>query len=268
FLAGLLIAGFIKLSGSYPAALWATAAVFVAGALLAVRLPRHVDSPEQAPGQRRSADPRSWWRPRLDPSPPAAPALRATPARRGLNGFSTLFMAFLIQSRLHGAAAAAELGAVVAAAGVGSLAGTTAGARLRLSRPEAVVLTAIGLSAGMCVVAAVTYGIQSAVLLALVVGAANSLAKLALDAIIQREVPEQLTATAFARSETVLQLAWVFGGGLGIVLPSRGTVGFSVAAALLVAAFGFTMATRRNQSARAGAQPGPGRLDAGGHPAR
>jgi hypothetical protein len=130
-----------------------------------------------------------------------------------------------------------------------------------------VVLTAIGMSAGMFVVAAVTYGLPSAVLLALVVGAANSLAKLALDAIIQREVPEQLTATAFARSETVLQLAWVFGGALGIVLPSRGTVGFSVAAALLVAAFGFILVTRRGRTRPPPLRPSPGRLDTDGHPA-
>src|SRR5262249_36843376 len=84
---------------------------------------------------------------------------------------------------------------------------------LRLSRPEAVVLTAIGLSAGMCVVAAVTYGIQSAVLLAGGGGAANSPAKLALDAIIQPEVPEQLTAPAVARSAAGLPPAWGVGGG-------------------------------------------------------
>src|SRR5262249_28711780 len=46
--AGALVGVLIKLSGSYPAALWVTTAVFVVGALLAVRLPRWVDSPEQA----------------------------------------------------------------------------------------------------------------------------------------------------------------------------------------------------------------------------
>ena len=39
-------------------------------------------------------------------------------------------------------------------------------------------------------------------------------ARSALDAIIQREVPESLRASAFARSETWLQLAWVVGGAL------------------------------------------------------
>ena len=39
-------------------------------------------------------------------------------------------------------------------------------------------------------------------------------ARSSLDAIIQREVPESLRASAFARSETMLQLAWVVGGAL------------------------------------------------------
>jgi hypothetical protein len=262
-IAGALAGAIIKITGSYPLALWLTAGVFVAGAVLAVRLPRHVDSPERGtPPEPLTAG--AGRRGRLALGHRVVPALRATAAVRALSGFLTLFMVFLIQSRLHGTAAAFELGAVVTAAGAGSMAGTAAGARLRLSRPDLVVLSAIGACAGMCVLAAVTYSIQSAVLLALVAGAANSLAKLALDAIIQREVPDHLTASAFARSETLLQLAWVFGGGLGIVLPTRGTVGFSVAAALLVAAFGYTLISRR---AAAGAAAHPRRLGADGHPA-
>ncbi|HSV65189.1 MAG TPA: MFS transporter [Mycobacteriales bacterium] len=241
--AALLTGGFIKLTGSYPWALRITAAVFVVGAVMAVRLPRHVDSPDTgaAPEPLKAG----FWRSRGVLGARVVLALRATSAVRGLSGFLTLFMAFLIQSRLHGTAAAVELGAIVAAAAGGSLLGTAAGAKLPLARPDLVVLASIGTSAGACVLAAVAYSIETAVLVALVVGAANSLAKLALDAIIQREVPERLAASAFAQSETVLQLAWVFGGGLGIALPSNGRVGFSVAALLLVAAFAVTMMQRR-----------------------
>jgi hypothetical protein len=62
-----------------------------------------------------------------------------------------------------------------------------------------------------------------------------------LDAIIQREVPESLRASAFARSETVLQLSWVVGGAFGIALPPIGWLGFTVAAALLVLAVGLVL---------------------------
>lgn len=242
-LAGGLLGGFIKVSGSYPWALRITAAAFVAGAVMAVRLPRHVDSPEPLEAPEPVA-PGGRWRGRKILGRHVVVALRATAAVRGLSGFLTLFMVFLIQSRLHGGAAAIEVGAVVAAAGGGSMLGTAAGARLPLARPDVVVLTSIGASAGMCVVAALAYSIQTGVLVALVAGAANSLAKLALDSIIQREVPERLTASAFARSETALQLAWVFGGGLGIALPSNGRIGFPVAAVLLVAMFVLTLVSR------------------------
>jgi hypothetical protein len=77
-----------------------------------------------------------------------------------------------------------------------------------------------------------------AAVVALVAAVTNALGKVSLDAIIQREVPESLRASAFARSETVLQLAWVVGGAFGIALPPTGWLGFTVAAALLVLAVG------------------------------
>ena len=53
-------------------------------------------------------------------------------------------------------------------------------------------------------------------------GFSSALGKLALDALVQREVPDDVRSSAFARSETVLQLAWVVGGALGISLPIPG----------------------------------------------
>jgi predicted MFS family arabinose efflux permease len=91
------------------------------------------------------------------------------------------------------------------------------------------------------VLAAVFYGFGMAVLVAGVAGITNALGKVSLDAIIQREVPEELRASAFARSETVLQLAWVAGGALAIALPTTGWIGFTVAAALLVLAVGLVV---------------------------
>ena len=45
--------------------------------------------------------------------------------------------------------------------------------------------------------------------------------KLSLDALIQRDVPERHRTSAFARSETLLQLSWVIGGFIGIALPLK-----------------------------------------------
>lgn len=228
-LAALLVSGLLRATGSYPAALLTTAAAFAGGAVLAAWLPKHTDAPTPATGAGEPF-PRFGWAGRQLLGRHAVVALRGASAVRALSGFLALFMAFLIQSRLSGTAAAVEVGAVVAAAAAGSLTGTAIGARLPLRRPDRVVVTAVSASAAACAIAAAVYSVQTAVVVALIVGAANSLAKLALDSIIQRETPERSAASAFARSETVLQLSWVLGGAVGIALPSNGTLGFSVAA--------------------------------------
>ncbi|MYW70822.1 MFS transporter, partial [Pseudonocardia sp. SID8383] len=48
---------------------------------------------------------------------------------------------------------------------------------------------------------------------------ASALAKVCLDAVVQRDLPEDARASAFGRSETVLQLAWVLGGAIGVLAP-------------------------------------------------
>jgi len=86
---------------------------------------------------------------------------------------------------------------------------------------------------GTAVVAALFFGAVLVTCLAAVAGFAQALAKLALDALIQRDVPELVRSSAFARSETLLQMAWVFGGAVGIVMPLNGTVGLLVGAAFV-----------------------------------
>ncbi len=52
---------------------------------------------------------------------------------------------------------------------------------------------------------------------------------------MQRDLPERSRASAFGRSETVLQLAWVFGGALGVLLPhDTFRLGFGIVAGVLV----------------------------------
>jgi MFS family permease len=111
------------------------------------------------------------------------------------------------------------------------------------------VLAAAGVAAAITVLAAVFYSLPMAALVAFVAAVTNALGKAALDAIVQREVPDRLRASAFARSETWLQLAWVLGGALAIALPSTGWIGFTVAAALLVLAVGLTLWSLRSRRA-------------------
>ena len=88
----------------------------------------------------------------------------------------------------------------------------------------------------MSAFAAFDFSVISVFALAVVASAAAAMSKLALDATIQRRIDDEIRTSTFARSETVLQLAWVVGGGVGIVLPTNPEIGFSVAAAVLAAA--------------------------------
>jgi hypothetical protein len=239
---GAVAAGIAALFGFEPL-LWCTAAVFVAASVLAVRLPPHVDVPigEETVEIPLSSEPptvpsRLPWR-RRRVSAHVVIALRAEAALRGLGGFLTIFAAFLVQASFPDAVdASLALGAVAAAAGLGSFGGTALGTRLTTTTPDRVVLWSAGGAAAVTVLAAVFYSFPLAAVVAGVAALTNALGKVSLDAIIQREVPERLRASAFARSETVLQLAWVVGGGLGIALPPTGWLGFTVAAALLALA--------------------------------
>jgi MFS family permease len=187
-------------------------------------------------------------------------ALRANGALRFLGGFLTIFSAFLVEDTVPGGwKATLTLGGIAAAAGLGSILGTGIGTRLRSVSPDRLVLISAGIAAGVTVVAAIFFGLWMAAVVAGVSAVTNALGKVALDAIIQREVPEALRASAFARSETVLQLAWVVGGGLGIALPPTGWLGFTVAAALLVLAVGLVLWGRYRASQRVvPAAPAPG----------
>ncbi len=220
--------------------LWLTAVVFTAAGVLAVRLPAHVDVPagEQPADVLTTTRQSTVGRRRRQVSPHVVVALRANSALRGLGGFLTIFSAFLVQATAEGWEATLALGGIAAAAGVGSVLGTAVGSRLHTAKPDQMVLVSAGVAAGITVLAAVFFGFVMAAVVAGVSAVTNALGKVSLDAIIQREVPDAQRASAFARSETMLQLAWVVGGALGIALPPIGWLGFTVAAALLVLAVG------------------------------
>jgi hypothetical protein len=227
-----------------------TAGVFGGAAVLALRLPRHVDVPgDEEPADVLRTAPLSvpGGRSRAT-TPHVVTALRATAALRGLSGFLTIFTAFLVQATVQdGWEATVALGGIAAAAGAGSFLGTGIGARLHSASPDRVVLAAAAAAAAITTLAAFFFSLPMAALVAGVAAVTNALGKAALDAIIQREVPDRLRASAFARSETWLQLAWVVGGGLGIALPTIGWLGFAVAAALLVLAVGLTLWSLRSR---------------------
>ncbi len=216
--------------------LGAATVVFLIGMVLALRLPARADSDL---GETRLRTP--WPHPgreglgaRVTLGRPVIVAMRSSAALRAMSGFLIMFLAFLLRTDEVGARGNAALGAVVAAAAVGSFSGTAVGAKARLRHPHALQLVLLAVAAAACVVAVILPGLAPAVGLAVAAGFSNSLAKLALDSVVQHEVPEQVRSSAFARSETLLQLAWVVGGAIGLI-PFGRPWGFVVAAAGLTA---------------------------------
>lgn len=214
-----------------PGALIFTALLAVGGFLLCLRIPSWVESTAgEIPAQLRST--------RRGKRTPAGRgvvlALWGNGSIRVLTGFLTLFVAFVVKSE-PGMDATHQLfliGIVGAAAGVGSLAGNAAGSGPRfVANSDLMIVIAVALAVAVAVLAAVLPGIATAAAVGLVGATVSALAKVSLDAVIQRDLPEESRASAFGRSETVLQLAWVFGGALGVLLPhDTYWLGFTVVA--------------------------------------
>lgn len=165
-------------------------------------------------------------------------ALQANSGFRALSGFLTMFLAFLLREHpLEGLTPAFSLGMVAVAAGGGNALGTALGSWLKARGPEIIIATGLLAALSATTVAALMYGTVTLAVVAAVAGISQALGKLSLDALIQRDVPEEVRTSAFARSETALQLSWVVGGGLGIVLPLIGSLGMAVAAGLVLVSF-------------------------------
>ncbi|MFW0791473.1 MFS transporter [Gordonia sp. CPCC 205333] len=170
---------------------------------------------------------------------------------RILTGFLTLFIAFYAKSNQSGDSSWAQLlmlGAVGGAAGVGNLIGNGVGTRLQLKNPPAIVVWATASCFAVTVLATVFGSVVVAAVAALVASGTSAIGKVCLDSSIQTDLPEESRASAFGRSETVLQLSWVLGASLGVLLPSNLKVGFGVVAVLLAIGLLQTVLTTRGST--------------------
>ena len=229
---GAIAAGVAWAFGS-PGALFYTAGLAVVGVWLCVRIPRWVEvTAGEVPAALRNTH-RGKRRPM---GRGVLTSLWGNGSIRILTGFLALFVAFVVKAQTESDPSRQLflIGIVGAAAGAGGFIGNFAGSRATFGRADAVVLGCIGAVVASTVVAAVIPGIWTAAIVGLVGSTASALAKVSLDAVIQRDLPEESRASAFGRSETVLQLAWVFGGAFGVLLPhSTFWIGFVVVSCLV-----------------------------------
>ena len=267
--------------------------VYLAAIALGIRLPTRVDHhqpqpPDSAagpPGPAAGAAPGPAAGPA--PGPPAAPAARPAPAGaaprrarwastlrsvgpivgeamrgnaalRAFSGYMIFFLAFLLRTvHFPGTSDKLALGAMIAAAGAGGFIGTGIGALLKARAPHLILFVLLCASTAITAACAAFFGLWAALVVALVAAFSQVLAKLALDSIVQHEVPEEIRSSTLAASETVHQLAWVAGGlaGLAMSITDSGVAGLAVPAAGLAATAVLLLASRRRRilAARAAA---------------
>lgn len=218
----------IKIGPQWP--LRVAAVIFVAGAVVALRLPPRADSdpPEvpprifQWPGRRPT---------RVLSGPLILGVLSNAVVLRAAYGFLVLFLAFSIRSHdltrsLFGQTLpdAWALGIAIGALGAGSFVASALGSRMRIRRPLLVQATGFVVVAATGILACIWYSLGTVILASLAIAIVGGLAKLAVDASIQERVAEDIRASAFAHSETLLMLAFVVGGAVGLI-PFNGRLG-------------------------------------------
>lgn len=226
----------IRFGHSYPAGLYIAAVGFAATGYFAFQLPRVVDAPGRNGSERLRApatDGQSHVERRFGHD--VRLALSREALLRFAAGFLTIFLAFHIQRTRTGSAGVLALFALGAGSGIGQAVGTMTGTRTRMAHPTRLLGYCLWLCVSALALAAAFYSIAVASLCIGVTSATNSLGKLSLDSLIQSTVPEHRRSRGFARSETVLQLAWVVGAAVSLLLPARRAhLGLAVSAAVLL----------------------------------
>ncbi|ORW49343.1 MFS transporter [Mycobacterium paraense] len=246
-----------------PGALFVVIAVTVAGALLSMRIPRWVEVtagevPATLSYRNGSGAPRRGWPEEVKK---VGGTLRQPLGRNIITslwgnctikvmvGFLFLYPAFVAKAhQSNGWEQLAMLGMIGAAAGIGNFAGNFTSARLKLGRPAVLVVRCTVAVCAVALAASVAGTLMAAVIATLVTSGSSAIAKASLDASLQHDLPEESRASGFGRSESTLQLAWVLGGALGVLVYTELWVGFTAVSALLILGLAQTLVSFRGNS--------------------
>src|SRR6202035_3196736 len=160
-----------------------------------------------------------------------------------------LFPAFVAkqtgQSGLH---QVAMLGLVGAAATVVNFAGNGLSARLKLGRPSVLVVRCAIMVTAAALTAAFFGDLAVMAIAALITSGCSAIGKASLDACLQDDLPEASRASAFGRSESLLQLGWVIGGATGVLVYTDLRVGFTAVSSFLILGLAQTIVSYRGDS--------------------
>jgi hypothetical protein len=246
-----------------PGALFVVVAITIAGAVLSMRIPRWVEVttgevPATLSYRRDSGRLRRSW-------PEEVKNLGGTlrqPLGRNIItslwgnctikvmvGFLFLYPAFVAKAHdADGWVQLAMLGMIGAAAAIGNFAGNFTSARLQLGRPAVLVVRCTVAVSMAALAAAVAGNLVVTAVATLITSGSSAISKASLDASLQHDLPEESRASGFGRSESTLQLAWVLGGALGVLVYTELWVGFTAVSALLILGLAQTVVSFRGDS--------------------
>ena len=266
-LGGTMVGGAIAAAMEYlfnmahlPGALYVLVAVTVAGAVLSMRIPKWVEvtagevpttlSYRGGSGQlRRHPDRPSSGTARQPLGRNIITALWGNCTIKVMVGFLFLYPAFVAKS--HDASGWEQLrilGLIGAAAAIGNFAGNFTAARLKLGHPARLVVRSTVAVTAVALATAVTGNLFVAAFATLITSGASAIAKASLDASLQDDLPEASRASAFGRSEALLQLAWVAGGATGVLIYTDLWVGFTTITAVLILGLAQTVVSYHGES--------------------
>jgi predicted MFS family arabinose efflux permease len=183
-----------------------------------------------------------------------AEAIRGNITLRAYSGFLIFFLAFLLRTVHFGHVSdKLALGEMITGVAIGGFVGTAIGAALRAKAPQLMVYGMLVVTLVVTAFCAAYFGLWAAVIVAFSAAVGQTLVKLALDSIVQREVSSEVRSSTFAASETLHQLSWVAGALLGLLLSMTGSgvTGLAVAATGLALSLGTMLLARRNRILRA-----------------
>ena len=220
--------------------------VFTVATILAILLPARVDSSE---GEEQVSMASLGGSGRAI-APSVVAALRGNAGLRFLIGFLLMYMAFVMRDPpFDGWDSPTEttilLGLALGSLGAGQTLGNLIASFVRSRPPGAVIITVLVVDAIVVVACTVLFSVPAAAVLGLTVGICGSLGKLSLDALIQRDVRDDMRTSVFARSETLMQLSWVVGGFVGILAPlDPPRIGLTIASICVVIWTAFVLQAR------------------------
>jgi MFS family permease len=181
--------------------------------------------------------------------PVVAEAMTGNAVLRAFSGYTFFFFAFLLQTEHLGVSKHFALAVLAVAVAGGSIFAMALGSLLRSRAPQLIMFAVLTVAPVVAAVSAWFFGLVAVIAVAFAAILCASLAKLAQDSIVQREIGDEIRSSTFAVSETVNQVANVAGGLAGVLVSilDNGQAGLAIAAALLTAALVILVVRRRRR---------------------